>query len=292
MDAWYPKANRRPVPNTASPHPGEGKYLYEVAGTKSGAWLGWILHVVVGNGSPYGTFVGAKSPMRRFSHLWFAKNGAVEQYGPFTHKSWAQGDGNGQYLSCETEGLPNEPLTDAQIQSLAAFHVWTGLPDALAASPGEHGIGTHYMGGAAWGGHSCPDAVPGTGPRSHQRAGILARAKQLRTGDDDMPLSADDIEKIAEAAADKVWARLITSRWNGQPERADAMLARAEQYGIEAGYPYSRPKGGAHPGTPTHAALLLAAARAAVAQTDTVEGSLEQLAEAVTPQPDPGKHAL
>jgi hypothetical protein len=201
MDAWWPVATRRPVPNTASPHPGEGQYLYQVAGPFTHAPLGWVLHVVVGNGSPYGTFVGAKSPKRRFSHLWIAKDGRVEQYGPFTHKSWANGTGNGDYLSCETEGFPEEPLTAAQVHRLAEFHVWTGFPDHIASHVGDVGVICHYQGGIDWGGHSCPDPAPGgQGPRSHQRDDILAAAKAIRTHtEDDLPLTDDDAAKVAKA---------------------------------------------------------------------------------------------
>jgi hypothetical protein len=159
--AWWPVATRRPVPNTASPHPGEGDFLYDAAGRFTLDPLGWVLHVVVGNGSPFGTFAGAKSPRRRFSHVWIAKDGDVEQYGPFSHKSWANGNGNGTYYSAETEGLPTEPLTDAQLQRLAEFHVFTRTADRIAGGVGERGIVCHYQGGADWGGHSCPDPDAG-----------------------------------------------------------------------------------------------------------------------------------
>jgi hypothetical protein len=182
--AWWPVADRRPVPNSASPHPGEGEYLYEVAGAFTQPPLGWVLHVVVGNGSPYRTFLTARSPYRRFSHLWIAKDGSVEQYGPFTHKSWANGTGNGSYYSAETEGFPEEPLTDAQVARLAEFHVWANQPDRIAAAVGEKGIICHFQGGLNWGGHSCPDPSPGgRGPRSHQRSQILAAVARLRHHD-------------------------------------------------------------------------------------------------------------
>ena len=42
--------------------------------------LGYIVHVVVGNGSPWRTFQTAVSPYRRFSHGWVAKDGTSEQY--------------------------------------------------------------------------------------------------------------------------------------------------------------------------------------------------------------------
>jgi hypothetical protein len=181
VPAWWPVATRRPVPNTASPHPGEGGFLYEVAGPFTETPLGWALHVVVGNGSPFETFRRAVSPKRKFSHVWIAKDGDVEQYGPFTHKSWANGTGNGLYYSAETEGFPEEPLTTAQIHRLAELHIFLGTADRVAANVSDKGIVCHYQGGVPWGGHSCPDPAPGgQGPRSHQRAAILAEVARLR----------------------------------------------------------------------------------------------------------------
>jgi hypothetical protein len=143
--------------------------------------LGWVLHVVVGNGSPFPTFQNAKSPDRRFSTGWVAKDGHAEQYTTTDMKPWAQGAGNDQYLAFETEGYPTEPLTAAQIETLAIWHNFLHTPDQLAEMPGQRGIGTHYMGKIAWGGHTCPDPVAGAGPRSKQRTAIIARARQLRT---------------------------------------------------------------------------------------------------------------
>jgi N-acetylmuramoyl-L-alanine amidase len=117
--------------------------------------LGWILHVTVSNGSPWSGFETAPMGKRRFSHLWVAKDGRAEQFAELDHDSWAQGDGNDLYWSVETEGYPEEPLSLAQVETLARWHIWCGADDALANQPGWPGIGTHYMGGAAWGGHSC-----------------------------------------------------------------------------------------------------------------------------------------
>lgn len=148
------------------------------AGRFAQAPLGWVPHVVVGNGSPYHSFATAVSPARRFSHFWVSKTGVIEQYAETYLKSWAQAAGNGQYWSVETEGFPEESYTDAQLASLAKIHTFLGAPDKIADAPGQPGIGTHYMGGAAWGGHSCPDpqGKEGSGPRSKARSEIIARA--------------------------------------------------------------------------------------------------------------------
>ena len=143
--------------------------------------LGYIPHVPVSNGSLFAYFNGLVSPNRKFSTAWIAKDGHSEQYQSLDMKPWAQAAGNGQYHAFEVEGYPNEPYTAAQINTLAIWHNFLGTPDRLAETPGATGIGTHYMGGKAWGGHSCPDPQAGVGPRSKQRPAIITRAIALRT---------------------------------------------------------------------------------------------------------------
>jgi hypothetical protein len=194
---WWPEAARRPVRWAGATHPWAARPL------------GWVLHVVVGDGSPWATFDRSTPPNRRFSHWWVAKDGRAEQYAPSSVASWAQGGGNGTYWSVETEGMPGQPLTDAQVATLARLHRWLGVADRIAASPVEVGISCHFVGGQAWGGHTCPDPAPGAGPRSHQRADIIRRAQ---TGDDDMPTA----DEVAAAVVDKWLAIEFGNRTIGQ----------------------------------------------------------------------------
>jgi hypothetical protein len=177
---WMPEAVRKPVPYRAE------------AGAFTSPPLGWVLHVVVGNGSPFVTFRDAPKGNRRFSHFWVSKTGVIEQYAETSNRSWAQAAGNPLYWAVETEGFPTEPLTPEQVAALARIHTFLGTPDTLASKPGDRGIGTHYMGGAAWGGHTCPDPTPGAGPRSQQRADIIAAAQGV-----DVPLTDSEIAAIA-----------------------------------------------------------------------------------------------
>jgi hypothetical protein len=110
---------------------------------------------------------------------------------------------------------------------------------------------------------------------------------RYRTGVDDM--SAADVAELKayidskiDDHAKAVWAQKLASGWNGGQESAQVMLARAEQYAIEAGYPYNRPKGNDHPGTPTHASLLQGKLDKAVGQTDTLEASEAAQSQALT----------
>lgn len=195
----YPGATWRPIAYRAE------------AGSFTGTPLGVILHVVVGNGSPYATFANAPAGSRRFSHFWISKNGVVEQYAETSRKSWAQAAGNGTYWSVETEGFPSEPLTAAQITAFGRLAAWLGVAPQIASTPGQRGIGTHYMGGAAWGGHTCPDPVAGAGPRSRQRGAIIAAMTPTTQRDwFDMATQADLVAAVKTALTDPTTARELS----------------------------------------------------------------------------------
>jgi len=138
--------------------------------------VGYIPHVQVGLGSLWALFENAVSPNRKFSNAWIAKDGHSEQYAETNVIPWAQVAGNPDYLAFECEGDPSESYTVQQINTLATWHNFLGMPDLITDTPGARGVGTHVMGGAAYGGHTCP----GPGPRSGQRGDILARALILR----------------------------------------------------------------------------------------------------------------
>lgn len=142
--------------------------------------LGWILHVTEGNSDPFGIFNRNVKGQRKNAHLWVAKNGQIEQFVPLHHQSWAQVDGNPDYWSVETQGFATEALTPRQINSLARIHRALEIASGRDYShvinhPGAVGVGTHSMGGAAWGGHACPGTV-----REKQRARIIELAAQVK----------------------------------------------------------------------------------------------------------------
>lgn len=150
-------------------------YRAEAGRFTAGKPLGYLPHVQQGNGSLFRFFNNLVSPNRKFTNAWVAKDGRSEQYAELVNKPWAQVAGNGLYWAFETEGFDSEPLTVAQINTLAIWHNFLHAADVLAQAPGQVGIGTHSMGGAAWGGHACPGAI-----RAAQRLAIIARAKALR----------------------------------------------------------------------------------------------------------------
>lgn len=150
--------------------------------------LGYIVHVPVSNGSLFNYFNGLVSPARKFCTAFIFKDGSSEQYTTLDMKAWAQGDGNGDYWSFEVEGFPSEPMTDAQLDTLATWHRFLGVEDRIATAPGQRGIGTHQMGGAAWGGHSCPGAI-----RTAQLPQILNRLQEDIVTPDDIKAIADEV---------------------------------------------------------------------------------------------------
>lgn len=161
-----------PAPAGFTVKPVVNRNIGQIKGTNT---IGLVLHVQAGNDSPYGWF---NAPRAQASSTWWAgKKGEREQYGnPDSDKFWAQADGNRTYHSCETEGLPAESLTAAQIESVAVAFAWGveryGWKPQTIDTPGQSGLGWHGMGGARWGNHPfCPGEL-----RKAQRTGILQAA--------------------------------------------------------------------------------------------------------------------
>ena len=185
---------------------------------------GLILHVQVGTGSLFNMFNNRSS--QASSTWWVSRTGVIEQYNPDPDnwRSWAQAAGNVDYHSVETEGFPSDPLTPAQIAAVAHIYAegrrrW-GWPLQLADTVGASGLGTHYMGGAAWGGHTCPDPKDGAGPRSRQRAAIIAAASALLTPtakEPDIMASLDDLHAVIAPVAMDVH-NIKAYLWAGGPD--------------------------------------------------------------------------
>ena len=135
------------------------------------AHQGLVLHVQVGNGDCFSEF---DVPANNASSTWWvSKTGQLVQYVDSDLTAWAEGAGNSTWNSVETEGYPNEPLTNAQMLTLARLYAW-GVntyhwPLKTAETPSDTGFGWHGMGGVPWGNHpNCPGDI-----RKNQRANIL-----------------------------------------------------------------------------------------------------------------------
>jgi hypothetical protein len=154
---------------------------------------GVVFHVNAGNGDPYNWWTNPSNPHVASAHLQIMKTGQLKQYVRLDRVAWAEVAGNGEWHSVETEGFPTEPLTAAQFDTFARLLAWGhasawAWPLQVCDDPAGRGLGTHQMGGAAWGGHACPGPI-----RAGQRPALLARAQQLLTPppvqeDDDMKL--------------------------------------------------------------------------------------------------------
>jgi hypothetical protein len=129
------------------------------------AHLGLVLHVQVGNGSLAGYFNNPASGVS--AHFWASKTGQLEQYVDTDSIAWAQVAGNPNYLSVETEGYPNEPLTEPQMQIVADLLLWSSetynFPIVGPVAHGNKGFTQHCnLNGTpdpAWGDHTCPDPL-------------------------------------------------------------------------------------------------------------------------------------
>jgi hypothetical protein len=141
-------------------------------------FLGVVLHVNDDDNGTTDSWYASGPPTNKnlvTPNFQVYKDGSIHQYLPFDWQPWAQIDGNTHYAAIETAGLPGQSLTDAQLHScariLAAYQAGMGMHLQVADSPGERGLGTHQMGGAAWGGHPCPGQI-----RAGQREQILSLA--------------------------------------------------------------------------------------------------------------------
>lgn len=154
----------------------------------SGRMMGTIMHTMVGN-LP-GTIAVFNNPDYQASaHFGIDQSGLIHQFGPVGAGwcAWAQESGNETWYSIEhaDDGNPDIPLTAAQMtasaQLLECLSAFAGFPLQVTNSTGVMGYGVHNMGGAAWGGHSCPD-LPPAHVRSAQRAAIILEAHHIRDG--------------------------------------------------------------------------------------------------------------
>lgn len=150
--------------------------------------VGVVEHTMVGN--LLGTIeLFNDSSYQASAHFGIDQSGNIHQFGPITGwKAWAQEAGNESWYSIEhaDDGNPGNPLTSAQMNASAQLVELLSrigvFPLQVTNSTGTEGYGVHYMGGAAWGGHSCPQEEDGEGPRANQRYEIIDIAKAIRSG--------------------------------------------------------------------------------------------------------------
>ncbi|MEU3061703.1 peptidoglycan recognition protein family protein [Streptomyces subrutilus] len=159
---WMPGAARKPI----GVNFGQGGR----AGQR-----GLILHVQEGEGSLFERFSDPRT--RSSAHFWVSQAGEIEQYVSVHDRAWTQSAGNVDWVSVETSGFVGRPLTAAQVDAVARVYAWGarahGWPLEVTDSPTGRGLGTHAMGGAAWGAHACPGTL-----RARQREAVLSRVRE------------------------------------------------------------------------------------------------------------------
>lgn len=186
----------------------------------TGKMMGVVMHTMVGDLA--GTITVFNEPGYNASaHFGVAQDGQIHQFGPvgLGWEAWAQMAGNAEWYSIEhaDHGDPDNPLTDAQMtasaQLVECLSAFAGFPLQVSDSVLVKGYGVHHMGGAAWGGHTCPD-VPPRHVRSAQRAEILRRAAEIRHPTAPLPSGQYHADGTASLAALAARQRLdVTALW-------------------------------------------------------------------------------
>lgn len=177
-DIWLPFATKVPI------NKGSGPFT-------NGNPLGWVLHDNESNGNLDSFFAAGtdRNPDEVCPNFQVYKVGPPHQHLPLLDIPWCQSAGNSTYAAVETEGYATESLNANQIHYLGLIHAAYrahSIPDAIADNVGQRGIGVHYMGGAAWGGHSCPGTI-----RAAQRPDIITASQPAQSIPPALPTKDD-----------------------------------------------------------------------------------------------------
>jgi N-acetylmuramoyl-L-alanine amidase len=152
------------------------------------AVMGLLSHTMVGN-LPGTDALFTPGGNGNSAHFGTAKDGTVIQWVPLGVVAFHAIDANDSWYAVENadDGDPNNEYSDAQISRIAQILELTSRAKfgrftmQVTNSPNKEGLGTHAMGGAAFGGHSCPDASQHPNhTRSRARAEIVRRAHIIR----------------------------------------------------------------------------------------------------------------
>lgn len=134
----------------------------------------------VESGTEDGTDSWFRNPQAQASaHFGIGNDGRIDQWVDTDDKAWAEAFYNPRAYSIETEGGPDTPLTNAQVESFARLFTWLanldGIPFQITDDPNGRGLITHGDLGSLGGSHfGCPGDQ-----RKAQRGAILDRARQL-----------------------------------------------------------------------------------------------------------------
>jgi len=212
----------------------------------SGAITGVIMHTMVGTQA--GTIAWFNNPQAQASaQFGVGFDGAIHQFGPIGQGwiAWHAGAANATWYGIEHEddGDPSRPLTDAQLTASAQLTEmlcgFAGIPLQVTNSPANWGLGTHSMGGSAWGGHACPGDV-----RAAQRGEVIRRARAIRGGGSAPQPPAKP--RLEEAVMQIGPGETAGMSWNGDayasigfladPQGTDVVALRVAVHRVSGGY--------------------------------------------------------
>ena len=187
----------------------------------TGAMQGVVMHTCDGSFQSCINAFNADQvpPNQKSANFVINEDGQIHQFFPLGqgYMSWHAEAANLTWYGVEhsDNGNPDTPLTSQQITSSAQLvellSRFTGFPLKIADKPVQHGFGVHNMGGAAWGGHTCPD-VPPEKVRSSQRQAILDLAAEIRTPPPAWQKTALEDADIAAGSLDRLRALLAANQ--------------------------------------------------------------------------------
>ena len=213
-------------------------------------------HTAGTNSLGYMKNTGGSSP---YVNALFARSGHVHILS--TKSCWGSGDGGpwsgiASKDSLHLVGWQNEvedlgqaqTFTAAQLESLGRVNaalVSLGVP---AGNEINHKDWTD--GNAPVGGYPLP--TKGRKIDTRYAASFLRENTAKYLGGSDVPLSQEDIDKVAKA----VWNLKLSSRWSGSTETAASMASSAQFYSIQAGLIGKSPTAGSGAGADTTAKII------------------------------------
>ncbi|MEU9415148.1 N-acetylmuramoyl-L-alanine amidase [Streptomyces sp. NPDC048272] len=193
----------------------------------------FILHSIAATWTKERTYEYWDQSTNLESHFGQSYDGSIAQYiGTQTRadanfRANLRADGTGA-VSIETASNDNhsDPWTDAQVEGLIRLGVWLhqthGIPLRVCRTASDPGYGYHRL-HADWAvsGTACPGDARVAQFKNIIFPGIVARANgQTAPLEDDMPLTADDLAKVAAA----VWSHQEQGPPSGNPVRTGAAV--------------------------------------------------------------------
>lgn len=192
-----------------------------------------IVHSIVAPWTPRRTYEYWRDSTALESHFGVGYDGDIAQYIGTETRADANAqanrrpDGTGA-VSVETASntAASDPWTDAQVEELIKLGVWLhqrhGIPLRICRSHSDPGFGYHSM-FREWStsGTACPGAARIAQFKTVVFPSIVARATGQSTEENDVALTDDDINKVADKVVAKLFASDVVPAVAPPDENAD-----------------------------------------------------------------------